>query len=843
MFPMWLRHLLNKKWGIAIGIIATMFIIGSIFVLWVASFQLPDIKSFENRLVSQSTKIYDRTGTILLYDINQGIRRTLIKSSDISANIKNATVAIEDSEFYQHHGIKLTSFIRAVFANLGSVSYTQGGSTITQQVIKNALLTSKKSIARKLKEWILALKLEQVMTKDEILATYLNDSPYGGNIYGVEEASMSFFGKHASDVSLAEAAYLAALPNAPTYYSPYGGNRSALEKRKNLVLTQMLKNAFITQAEYDDAKAEQVKFLPLGDSGIKAPHFVMDVKAELEQMYGKEVMYSGGFKVTTTLDYNLQAKAEEIANRYGLSNEKNFNASNAAMTAIDTTNGDILALVGSRNYFDPNIQGNFNVATAHRQPGSSIKPIIYAEALKKGYTADTVVFDVPTEFSTLCNPDGTPIKQEDVDNCYMPENYDGKYLGPVTFRNALAQSINVPAIKVLYLAGIQDSIDLANNMGIESLNDPNRYGLTLVLGGGEVSLLELTGAYTVFANNGIKNSPHDILKIEDANGSTIYSYTPNPKQALDPNIAETITDILSDNQAREPLYGLQSPLYFPDYDVAVKTGTTNDYRDAWTIGYTPRVAVGAWAGNNDNSSMAKKVSGYIVAPMWNEFMKEVLKSQPLQHFVKPNIDPDYQSLKPIMRGIWQGGESYFIDTRTGNLADNSTPNEYRKEKVSSNPHNILYWVDKNNPRGPKPTNPGNDPQYFLWEAPVQKWLSGNYTYSPTTTLPTQNQPESIQPSPQDIEPLKVYFTEPDQTVKLASNKIVAKISTSGTYPVLNADYYINGAFVKSVTNPPFSFSFVPKEISFIQKYNNLRIVVYDSANHRAEAMTTFVVSF
>jgi 1A family penicillin-binding protein len=840
MLAMRSRHFLTRKREAITAAIAGVLLLASIFILWVTSLQLPDLGSFENRLINQSTKIYDRTGSVLLYDINQGTRRTMVKSSDISVNIKNATVAIEDAEFYQHHGIKFSAILRAAFANLFSGSYTQGGSTITQQVIKNALLTSDKSIARKLKEWILSLKLERVMTKDEILTTYLNDTPYGGNIYGVEEAAMSFFGKHASEVSLAEATYLAALPNAPTYYSPYGGNRSALETRKNLVLEQMLKNSFITGEEYDAAKATQVKFNPPKDTGIKAPHFVMDIKAELEKQYGQEVMESSGFKVITTLDYNLQAKAEEIAKRWAIQNEQNFNASNAAITAIDATNGDILVMVGSRDYFDQNIDGNFNVATAHRQPGSSIKPVIYAEAIQKGYTPETTVFDVPTEFSTLCKPDGTPIKLEDRDKCYMPENYDGEYRGPISFRNALAQSVNVASIKVLYLAGIRDSISLANDMGIESLNDPDRYGLTLVLGGGEVTLLELTGAYTVLANNGVRNTPHDILKIEDAGGATIYSYTPEPKQVLPPNVAKTITDILSDNKAREPLYGLNSPLYFPDYDVAVKTGTTNDYRDAWTIGYTPQVAVGAWAGNNDNSSMAKKVSGYIVAPMWNEFMKVVLQSEPLTHFQKPDIDPDYQSLKPVLRGIWQGGKTYFIDTRTGNLASQTTPDQYKKEKVVSNPHEILFWVDKNNPRGPAPAHPEDDPQYLLWETPVQKWLAENYVYSPP---PTTAPPKATPGQPAAIQPLKVTFTAPDQRIKLASNKITAEISTSGSYPVLSADYYINGEFIASVVKPPFSFSFVPKELSVIQKYNNIRVVVYDSATNRAEATTAFVVNF
>lgn len=778
---------------------------------------------------------------MLLYDINQGIRRTVVKSSDISVNIKNAAVAIEDVEFYQHHGIKFTAILRAVFANLISGSYTQGGSTITQQVIKNALLTSNKSIARKLKEWILALKLEKVMAKDEILTTYLNDAPYGGSIYGVEGAAMSFFSKHASEVSLAEAAYLSALPNAPTYYSPYGKNKKELEKRKNLVLEQMLKNSFISKEDYDVAKKEEVKFNPQENLGLKAPHFVMYIKKQLEAEYGEDIMNSGGYKVITTLDYNLEQKAEEIVKKYALSNSTMYNASNAALTAIGATNGDILVMVGSRDYFDPEIDGNFNIITAHRQPGSALKPFVYATAFQKGYTPETVVFDVKTEFSSECKPDGTPIMPGNEDKCYMPENYDGKYRGPISFRNALAQSINVPAIKVLYLAGIRDSIYLANSMGIESLNDPNRYGLTLVLGGGEVSPLELTGAYAVFANEGVKVPPHGILRIEDPEEKIIYSYAPEPEIVLDSNIARKISDVLSDNEARTPLFGADSPLRFRGYDVAAKTGTTNDYRDAWIMGYTPLVAVGAWAGNNDNSPMEKKVAGFIVAPMWNAFMQELLKTMPVEHFKKPDEDSDSYSLKPVLRGIWQGGDSYFVDTRTGNLADQTTPDEYKKEVIPPNVHEILYWVDKNNPLGPKSVRPENDSQYLLWEEPVQKWATGNYP--PSFSPPPVVTPPPTSSRPTATEPLKVSFVAQQQQIYLTTNKITMEISTSGSNHIISADYYINGEFISSFIKAPFSISFVPKELSVIQKYNNIKVVVYDSANNHAEAMATFVVNF
>jgi len=479
-------------------IILGIFAVGSLF-LWVSTFTIPDLSSFNERKVSQSTKIYDRTGTILLYDLNRGIKRTVVTDNEISRNIKNATVAIEDSEFYTHHGIRPTSIFRAILANIGAGGFSQGGSTITQQVVKNSLLTTEKKISRKLKEWILALKLERVLSKIEILNLYLNEAPYGGTVYGIEEAGQTYFGKKAADLSIAESAYLASLPNAPSYFSPYGNNKQKLEDRKNLVLAKMLEKKFINQEEYSRAINEKVVWKPQENLGIKAPHFVMFIRQYLEEKYGKAIVEQGGLKVITTLDYGLQEKAEAMAKQYASENEKKFNAENVSLIALDPKTGQILAMVGSRDYFDKTIDGNFNVALAHRQPGSSFKPIVYAEAFKKGYTPETVVFDLQTEFSTECNPDGTPITAGNEDRCYMPENYDHVYRGPINLRNALAQSINIAAIKVLYLAGIKDSLRLAKDMGIKSLTNVGQYGLTLVLGGGEVSLLDLTGAYGTFA--------------------------------------------------------------------------------------------------------------------------------------------------------------------------------------------------------------------------------------------------------------------------------------------------------------------------------------------------------
>lgn len=685
-----------------------------ILLIWVSTFQIPSLDTIEERKVSQSTKIYDNTGKILLYDVYHKAKRTIVPLDDISQHIKDATISIEDKTFYTHYGIKPTSILRAIIVDILTLNFTQGGSTITQQVVKKSLLVDDKSPARKLKELVLALKLEKMVSKDQILSMYLNENPYGGTIYGVEEASQAFFATTSSSVSIAQAAYLAAIPQAPTHYSPYGKYRDDLEKRKNLVLKEMFDDKKITQTEYDEALVEKVEFLPQSSTGIKAPHFVMFVKDYLEKKYGADVLEQGGLKVITTLNYELQAKAEVVAKQYAESNEKNFNGSNDAFVAIDPKTGGILTMVGSRDYFDKKIDGQFNVTIAHRQPGSTFKPFVYAEAFIKGYTPETVLFDVPTQFAAKCAADDFTSDN----NCYSPGNYDDKFRGPMTLRDALAQSINVPSVKALYLAGIKDSINLAENMGITDLGDANSYGLTLVLGGGEVSLLDMTSAYGVFATEGIRNPYTSILRVEDKNGKTLEELTPRPTQVLDAEVARKISDILNDNIARTPLYGANSSIYFPGHDVAVKTGTTNNYKDAWIVGYTPDVVVGTWAGNNNNTSMAKKVSGLIVAPMWRAFMDEVLKSDPANTFTKPQKEESFD-LKPVLRGKWQGGLS---SVAPGTPID---PNNPPLETLSGGVHSILWWVNKDDPRGLQPAYPGQDPQFDHWEYSVRRWALQN----------------------------------------------------------------------------------------------------------------------
>ncbi len=830
------RRLVKKHIKEATALAAGLFLFGSgAVLLWLGNIEIPNLDTISERRVTQSTKIFDRTGETLLYDIHENERRTVVPFTQISRNIKNATVAIEDASFYQHRGIEPKAILRAISANLTNFSYSQGGSTITQQVVKNSILTNDKTIIRKLKEWVLALKLEKKMSKEEILSLYLNEIPYGGNLYGIEEASQNYFGKKAAALSIAEAAYLASLPQAPSFFSPFGNHQDKLEERKNFTLERMLAEHFISQEEYEAAKKETVNWLPPDDTGIRAPHFVMFIKNYLENKYGEETVRSGGLKVITTLDYSLQTKAEEIVRKWALQNKINYNAENAALTALDPKTGQILVMVGSRDYFDQEIDGNFNVALARRQPGSAFKPIVYATAFEKGYTPETMVFDLQTEFSAYCNPDGTPIVLGEEDKCYRPENYDLIYRGPIDLRHALAQSINIPAIKVLYLAGLKESLRLAKDLGIESLTNVNQYGLTLVLGGGEVSLLDLTSVYSTFANGGLRNPYVGILKVENESGKILEEFQIKPSVVLPENITLTISNILSDEEARQPAFGVHSFLYVDGRDVAVKTGTTNDYRDAWILGYTPSLAVGAWAGNNDNSPMEKKVAGFIVAPMWHEFIVEALKNYPDEKFKKPAV-ADNSNLKPVLRGFWQGNQSYFIDKMSGKLATQYTPMETKEEKVVRQVHSILYWLDKNNPWGPAPTNPADDSQFNSWEYAVRKWAAEK-------NLADENQ--SVIPLVVDdihlpgkmpvfqIQGLKSSYNR-DEIINIT-------ITNGGPYPLRKVDLFLNGRYVGSTIQAPFTLSIKLASYGEIGD-NKIETIASDAVYNKAKTEASFRIS-
>jgi 1A family penicillin-binding protein len=715
----------THKLKIVLWVIGFGFLVTGMFLLWAATLPLPDLNALSQIRVDQSVKLYDRTGQVLLYDLsNKNIQRTSVTLAQVSPNIQDAIISIEDPNFYTHSGVEIRAILRAVYVDITHAGLAQGGSTLTQQVIKNTVLTQDKSPVRKLKEAILALKLERTASKDQILELYMNQVPYGGTMYGVEEAAETFYGKHAADVSLPEAAYMAAVLPAPSYYSPFGYHKDSLDARKNLVLDKMFEHGYITATQRDEAKAAQVVFQPQQANSIQAPHFVFYVQQYLEQKYGEDAIQTSGWKVTTTLDADLQQHAEDIIKTGATLNATKFNASNAGLIALDPTNGQILSMVGSRNYFDKVIPGAYNITLADRQPGSAFKPFAYAQAFAEGYTPDTILWDVPTQFQTTCEP--TDFKTHD--DCYSPVNYDGKFRGPMTLRDAIAQSINIPAIKILYLAGISKTLQLAKSMGISTLGNPNQYGLTLVLGGGEVTLLDMSSAYGTFATDGTHFAPTAIFKIEGTDGKVIEDNSqPAGTQVLEPTVAEEVNDVLSDSVARAPL-GENNLLSFPGYDVAVKTGTTNNYRDAWTIGYTPNLVVGIWAGNNDNTSMTHQVSGFIVGPMWNKFMSYALPQRQTSYFTRANIDES--GLKPVLRGVWQTPGS------DGAL------------------HEMLYWVNKNDPTGSTPPNT-NDSQYNFWETGLQAWIAKNgvpegaqiQTQGPTsTTTPTTTTP----PAPQTI---------------------------------------------------------------------------------------------
>lgn len=770
-------------------VVGFLMFLGALFLIWFSTLKTPDINVFDDKLLGQSAKIYDRTGNILLYDLSQKVRRSVVPLDQISPYISKATIAIEDNDFYQHGGIKISSLMRAVFANISEGGYSQGGSTITQQVVKNSLLTKDKTIVRKIKEIFLSLKLEKNLTKDQILTLYLNNSPYGGNIYGVEEATQLFFNKKASDVTLAEAAIIASLPKAPSTYNPYSGKKEALLERKNLVLSNMFKLKMITEGEYNQAKSETVVFQPRNLGSIKAAHFVMYLKDQLEKKYGVEKLAEGGIKVISTIDYDIQKKGEEIAFDYIKKNEKRFGAENGSMVVIDPKTGQILAMIGSRDYFDTEIDGNFNIATAYRQPGSAFKPFVYATAFVKGFLPQTVLFDTATEFSSECSPNSIPKTPDTV--CYNPQNYEGGFKGPMTIRMALGASRNIPAVKAIYLVGVQSVINTARVLGISNLDNASKYGLSLALGSAEVSVLDMTSAYGVFANDGVKNNVTGILKTEDSKGRVLEEFTPSPKKVLDEQVTRLMNDVLSDVVARNSIF-VKS--YFKDDIVAIKTGTTNNSRDAWTIGYTPAVVMGAWMGNNDNRPMSQIASALIVSPMWKQYMDYILTKVNKESFVKP--DEISSDVKPFMKGVYQTADGVA--------------------------HSELYWIDRDDITGPQPKNPASDPLFYNWE---------NSIYNGTQEFSTGN--------PSSGSGLKIDIN--GSKTNLPKNSTL-NLSISGyDEQTIKVDFLINNVKVGDNLIPPYNYNINLSLLNNINPENELKVVEYRKDNNTRVAVNYFTI--
>ncbi|OGC45646.1 hypothetical protein A2V49_02985 [candidate division WWE3 bacterium RBG_19FT_COMBO_34_6] len=616
-------------------------IFGTLLIIMIFAFisrQLPDPNQLLERSYELSTKIFDRNGKPI-YEVYGEKNRTLVKLDEISPYTASATLAAEDANFYAHKGYSLKGMLRAV-KNTITGQGLQGGSTLTQQVIKNTLLTQERTITRKIKELILSLQLENRYSKDEILQMYLNESPYGGQNYGIYTAAKAYFNKHPKDLTLAESAYLAGLPQRPSYYSQFGTNPEAGIERKNTVLSLMYEKGwegqngnrfYISKEDIEVAKKEELIFQS-SSIPFNAPHFIFYVKQKLIDMFGEDFVEQGGLQVRTTLDLEVQEKAQEIVYTE-VESSKNLNVYNGSLVAIDPKTGQIIAMVGSKGYFlksepDSCVSGvtgensclfepELNVTTANRQPGSAIKPLTYATMLKNGYPASYVLLDVPTKF-----PGSSAEKP------YIPENYDGIFRGPMPLRKALGNSLNIPAVKALKIVGINNMIDLAEEMGISTFKDRTRYGLALTLGGGETKLLELTGAFGTFANKGTFQSPTPLLEVKDSNGNILYSYRSEfGKKVLSEDVAFLMSDILSDDGARSAVFGLGSLLKIPNYQVAVKTGTTDDKRDNYAIGFTPSIVIGAWVGNNNNEKMNPYIASGITGatPIWNKFMKYYLE--------------------------------------------------------------------------------------------------------------------------------------------------------------------------------------------------------------------------
>ena len=627
-------------------------VFGFLVVFLIYARDLPRPEKFTEKQFTQSTKIYDRTGEVLLFEIYGEEKRTLISLDKVPDHLKQAVIATEDANFYKHFGIDIEGIIRALLINLRIQEPIYGGSTIPQQLIRSTFFSTEKTIERKFREIVLSLELDRRYSKDQILEWHLNQVPFGLNSYGVEAASQTFFKKSVSDISLEEGAVLAALIQGPSRLSPYGSNLDLLLERKDYVLDRMAQEGFLIKEEAEEAKKREIVFND-DPIQIKAPHFTLWVKQQLEEKYSQDFLKTNGLKVYTSLDWGLQQAAEGFV-KDGVEASQWKNAHNAALVSIDPTNGEVLAMVGSADWFgesypegctsgkDCLFDPKFNVAlgtesTAGRQPGSAFKPFVYATAFKQGYTPTTTVMDKKTNF-------GLWGKEEE----YIPQNYDEKFRGLVSLREGLSQSLNIPSIKTLYLAGtdvvieqlttnnflgqemvfvkgLERSVETAKEMGISTLDRPlSSYGPSIVLGGGEVRLLDIVSAYGVFATEGLRTPPVSILKIENHQGNIIEENKKTPMRVLSKEIARLINDVLSDNETRTPTFGPFSALYFPEHLVAAKTGTTQDYRDAWTIGYTSSVVTGVWVGNNNNENMVKAPGVVMAGPIFHRFMEKAL---------------------------------------------------------------------------------------------------------------------------------------------------------------------------------------------------------------------------
>ncbi len=786
---------------------------GAILVAWLTATLGDPSKILESHQV-QSTKIYDRTGQTILYEVSAEERRTVVPLSDIPKHVREATIAIEDRKFYEHGGLRITSLIRAILTDIFTRKLAQGGSTITQQLVKNAILTNEKRITRKLKEIVLAWQIERKLSKDQILALYFNEIPYGGVTYGIEAASQQFFGKSVRDLDLAEAAMLAAIPQAPTRYSPYGNHTDELESRRKLVLQKMVEEGYVTQDQAEAAKATDVlgRIKPRRDA-IIAPHFVIWVRELLSEKYGDTLLTKGGLKVITSLDLDKQRLAEEAVTD-GIAAVEKSGGSNAALVSVDPRSGEVLTMVGSRDYFSEEYDGAVNITLRPLQPGSSFKPVVYTAGFLKGYTPDTVLYDVNTTFKT------------DARN-YEPKNYDLKEHGPVTVRTALQGSLNIPAVKMLYLTGIDRVLDLAEALGYTTFGDRSRFGLALVLGGAEVKPIEHATAFGVFLNDGVRMPTTAILKVEDASGHVLEEWKKSEgTRVLDEQFARQITNVLSDNAARAYVFGAGNYLTLPGRPAAGKTGTTNDFRDAWMVGGTPSLVTAVWTGNNNHGEMKRGADGSkIAAPIWQQYMSKALKGTPVENFTAPQ---PVKTGKPILDGELMPKQTVMIDRSSGLLATSSTPESMIDIREYATVHDTLFWVDRDDPRGPPPANPQNDPQYNSWEASVQEWAkkqTGLVLESPPTEYTTLRDPATFP---------RVQLLSPTDNAVFASRDFTVMLEISAPRGAKRSVALLDGQVIGSSSVYPFIGPYtIPNRFS--RGFHTLELQVFDDIDNMGSA--------
>ncbi len=774
-------------------------IIGILFLVFVLAYVARDLPS-PDRVVRRegfATKIFDRKG-ILLYDLFDNERRTPVKLEDVPMSLRQATIAIEDKNFYTHAGVDPLTPFRIIW-NLAVKRRLVGGSGLTQQLVKTVILSSERTLTRKVKEFILALQIEQKYTKDQILLMYLNEVPYGGTAYGIESASQTYFGKSARELSLPESVILAGLPQSPSSYSPYSGKLYI--NRSFQVLKRMREDGYITSIQETEIRTQIDRITFSTQSGIlKAPHFVFYVKQKLIERYGEKAVEQGGLRVTTTLDYALQELAQKTV-KDEITAVKNLKISNGAVVVIDPATGQILSMVGSKDWSDPNYDGKYNVTLASRQPGSTLKPVVYLAGLRKGFTASTMIMDTKTSFPGGDKPE------------YVPENYDGKFRGPILVREALGNSINIPAVKMLSWVGIKDMMSTAFDLGITTLEPTaenlKRVGLSVALGGGEVRPLEIISAYSAFANGGIRRDPMAILKVTDSNNRVLEEWRPDSgKRVMSTGEVFIISSILSDPKSRDITFGPRSLINVEGKTISVKTGTTNDKRDNWTIGWTPSVIVGVWVGNNDNSSMREVASGITgAAPIWRKVILAALKEKLDEPLSPPDdivqIDVDKISGYAAHDGF-ESKKEYFIK---GTEPTGDDPIHKNVRNCNGDLKEVLFLRE---------LDPFEKDGKNLWQTGIDEWLVGQ--------ADPKYHPENIQSCGNQV---WITMQSPPDKSRVDSNDVEIRFDISSPSPVKKAEVSVDGVLKQTLTSEPWKVTVNVANAP----YHKIDVVVTDEAGN------------